>query len=188
VLDKLKGDIDEILALVAKCPADLQSTALKAILEEWFKVNAAPAPPIVTPASSAVPNPPKTELPPAVRTFMVANSLSDAQMEKAFQPLGASAQLMVFDVPGQGKANKQISLAVLLSVRQALGSGVFSCRLEDLRTMCLHYNIYDAANFARNLKAKGTLFRPRSRPDDLELSGPGMKQAATIIKEIVAAG
>lgn len=189
MLDKLKTDLDEMLSLVKKCPSDLQEVAFKTLLEHWLRTNAAPPAPI---PMQGTPSPPPTSPPQPVATsrhanfqpFMVANSLTDAHLQRVYHPLGAGAQLMVGSIPGTGKRSQQVSLALLIAVRQAMASGTFTCALEDLRQMCLHYNCYDSANFAATLKSNSTLFKGRKKGEDLELSAAGMKRAAETIKKI----
>jgi hypothetical protein len=188
MLDKLGTDIEEILKLVKKCPSELQEVALRTILDNWFKINAVPATtPAGTPAGGTGTPPPPTDLPQSIAPWMIANSLTQVHLQKVYHPVGSNAQLMIADIPGTGKASKQISLAVLLSVRQALGGGSFGCGLEELRQMCLHYNCYDTANFASNLNSTKNklLFKSRKKGEDIELSGPGTKKAAEVIKSTV---
>lgn len=186
MLNKLGADFEEILKLVKKCPTELQEVALKTLLDNWFRLNAvtpAPGPP---PLGTSPPPPPPTpsSLPASFAPFMVANALTEAHLGRVYHPVGPAAQLSIADAPGKKKAAKQISLALLLSVRQAMGGGTFGCVLEDLRQMCLHYNCYDTANFAATLNHNASLFKPRKKGEDIELSGPGMKKAADVIKSV----
>ena len=80
-------------------------------------------------------------------------------------------------------ADQQATARVNL-LRQAIADGSFKCTLEELRQMCVHYDCYDVPNFAANLKTYKQLFIPRKKGDDLGLSAPGIKQAASIIKAI----
>jgi hypothetical protein len=118
---------------------------------------------------------------------MAAYGITDSQLQKVYHPVGPAAQLMVTTLPGTGKAGKQVTLALLLSVKQALGTGSFGCPLEELRQMCLYYAVYDPPNFAKNLRNNKTLFKPRQKGEDMELSGPGMKRAGALIKELSTA-
>ena len=94
MLDKLKADFDGILELVQKAPAPLQETALKMILERWFATNGG-----VIPPPQPTPPPPAqialaaTQVPANVRAVMVANALTEAELEKVMHPLGPNAQL-----------------------------------------------------------------------------------------------
>jgi hypothetical protein len=108
-------------------------------------------------------------------------------LDKAFHPIGPGAQLLASDIAGTGKATKQVNLAILLAVRQALDSGSFTCTLKELREMSVHYNCYDSANFSANLKSHKHYFKPRDKGADLELSGPGLKKAGDLIKAIASA-
>jgi hypothetical protein len=187
MLERLKVDLDNILALVKKCPAELQETALKTILEHWFRSNVEPACSTqrTSPSSrEALQGAGQADLPQVVRTFMVANATADSELGKVFHPLGPGVQLVSSDLPGQGKGGKQMNLALLLSVRQAITGGGFGCPLEELRQMCLHYDCYDVPNFAANLKRNSQLFKPRKKGEDIELSAAGMKRAAGVIKQI----
>jgi hypothetical protein len=182
MLDKLKADFDRIMELVNKTPAPLQETALKMILEQWFCANAAPMP---------VPPPPPAQLgprgvPDAVKPFLTSNAITTEILEKVFHPTGPGAQLLASSIPGNGKANKLVSLSLLLCVKQALESGIFTCALKDLRELAVHYDCYDSPNFAKTLKAKKNYYNPREKSMDLELSGPGRRKAGEIIKSIAA--
>jgi hypothetical protein len=189
LLDKLKADFDGILELVNKVPAPLQETAFKMILEKWFATNAAPPSP-PAPRSGTPPPPPalgaQTGVPDAVKPFLTANAITTEILETVFHPAGPGAQLLASGIPGTGKAAKLISLSLLLCVKQALETGSFTCTLKDLREMAVHYDCYDSPNFSKNLKASKGYYNPREKGADLELSGPGRKKAADIIKAIAA--
>lgn len=190
MLDKLKADFDGILELVNKCPASLQEMAFKTILEHWFTSNAVPAVPSKSQGqgnqdsgSQAA----STGVPDAVKPFLTANGITSEMLDKAFHPTGPGAQLLASDIAGTGKATKQVNLAILLAVRQALESGSFTCTLKELREMAVHYNCYDSANFSANLKSHKHYFKPREKGAGLELSGPGLKKAGDLVKAIAPA-
>ena len=192
MLDKLRTDLDEILVLVKKCPTELQSVALKTLLEHWLLLNA-PATMAATPPPPAAPTPPAPpppvtggEIPQLFRTQMIATGLTQLEVGKGFHPVGPGAQLVAPEIPGTGNARRQVNLALLLSARQALDGGQFGCGLEDLRQMCLHYNCYDSSNFAATLKNNSELFKSRKKGEDIELSAQGMRKAANLIKQIAA--
>jgi hypothetical protein len=190
MLDKLKADFDGILELVNKCPANLQEMALKTILEHWFASNTTLAAPLKGQGSgnqSFGASAASTGVPDAVKPFLTANGITSEMLDKAFHPTGPGAQLLASDIAGTGKATKQVNLAILLAVRQALESGSFICTLKELREMAVHYNSYDSANFSANLKAHKNYFKPREKGADLELSGPGLKKAGDLIKAIASA-
>lgn len=187
MLDRLKADLDSIIETVKKCPTDLQEAAFKVLLEHWLRKNDPVTThvfptgvPTTVPASAIL----DTSLPQLFQTFIRANELTVHELGKVFHPLGPGAQLVASDVVGKGKAGKQLTLALLISVRQAMADGSFKCALEDLRQMCVHYNCYDGPNFAANLKNNSQFFKPRKKGEDIALSAQGMKQAATIIKSI----
>jgi len=189
MLDKLKADFDGIIELVNKAPAALQETAFKMILEQWFSANTAPKPvppsPPTTPAplGSGSPAAPGI-LPDAVKPFLTANAITTDILEKVFHPTGPGAQLLASSIPGNGKANKLVSLSLLLCVKQALESGSFTCTLKELRELAVHYDCYDSPNFSSNLKANKKYYNLRQKGADLELSGPGRKKVGEIIKSI----
>jgi hypothetical protein len=182
MLDKLKADFDEILALVNKTPASLQETALKMILEHWFKEHV-PQNPAEQPGGAGAPI---SGVPDAVKPFLTANAIMTETLEKVFHPPGPGAQLLASSIPGSGKANKLVSLSLLLCVKQALEAGTFTCTLKDLREMAIHYDCYDSPNFSTTLKANKNYYKPREKGENLELSGPGLKKAGDIIKSLAA--
>ncbi len=129
MLDKLKADFDGILELVAKVPDPLKETAFKIILGRWFAANAVASPPTAPPPGTPSPAAAGVGagLAQSFKAFMVANALTEAELEKVMHPLGPNAQLAVSQIPGTGKATKQVNLALLLSVKQALTAGAFGC-------------------------------------------------------------
>lgn len=188
MLDKLKTDFDDILSLVNKAPAPLQETALKMILEHWFTTNAPVTPPQAPPTNKGGgAAPPVTGVPDSIKPFLTANAITTDVLERVYHPAGPGAQLLAGEIPGNGKASKMINLSLLLCVKQALESGNFTCALKDLREMAMHYDCYDSPNFSSNLKSYKNYYKPRERGQHLELSGPGLKKAGELIKEIAQA-
>ena len=103
MLAKLKADFDGILELVQKCPANLQETALKTILEHWFTSSTATPPKSEGgQGSSGVPGPSPPVMPDPVKTFMTANGITAETMAKAFHPIGPDAQLLVTEALSAG--------------------------------------------------------------------------------------
>jgi hypothetical protein len=187
MLEKLTADFDGILELVTKCPAPLQETAFKMILERWFTANAVDgtvAKPDFAPKTGGSAG--SSNVPDAVQPFLTANAITPEMLDKSFHPAGPGAQLLVSTIAGTGKAPKLANLAVLLCVRQGLDSGSFSCTLKQLREMAVHYDCYDSTNFSANLKQYKGLFKPRDKGADLELSGPGLKKAGELIRAAAA--
>jgi hypothetical protein len=189
MLDKLNADFDKIMELVKKTPAPLQETALKMILENWFAVNVTQKQTSIVPSSSeAVVHSVSVGVSDAVKPFLTANAITIDILEKVFHPIGPGAQLLTASIPGNGKANKLVSLSLLLCVKQALESGNFTCTLKELRELGIHYDCYDSTNFSHTLKANKNYYNPREKGADLELSGPGRKKAGEIIKSIAVEG
>lgn len=190
MLDKLKADFTTIIELVNKAPAPLQETAFKMILEQWFNSNiaskVAPQPPTPPAPPGAGAAPAFGIAPDAVKPFLTANAITTEILEKVFHPIGPGAQLLASSIPGNGKANKLVSLSLLLCVKQALESGSFKCTLKELRELAVHYDCYDSTNFSTILKANKNYYNPRDKGADLEISGPGRKKAGEIIKSIAA--
>jgi hypothetical protein len=182
MLDKLKADFDGIIELVNKTPTPLQEMAFKMILEQWFSANTAPK--AVSPAAPPAPLGPGAPaasggVPDAVKPFLTANGVTTDILEKVFHPTGPGAQLLASSIPGNAKASKLVSLALLLCVKQALETGSFTCTLKELRELAVHYDCYDSANFSATLKASKNYYKPRDKGADLELSGPGLKKACS---------
>ena len=155
MIDELKRDFDGILELVNKCPQGLQELALKTILEHWFATRNESIDDehldrgTGRPSQGAIG---ATGVPDVVKPFMTAQGITSDVLGKAFHPAGPGAQLLASGIEGGGKAAKQINLAILLCVRQALDTGSFTCTLKELREMAVHYDCYDSTNFSANLK------------------------------------
>lgn len=187
MLDKLTADFDTIISLVNKTPTPLQEMAFKMILEQWFAAN-------TTPKAASLPAADKgsrSEAPPSgapdnIKPFLTANAITTDLLEKVFHPIGPGAQLLTSSVPGTGKANKLVSLSLLICVKHAIESGTFTCTLKELRELAIHYDCYDSPNFSSTLKTNKSYYKPREKGADLELSGAGLKKAGEIIKSIAA--
>lgn len=190
MIDKLKADFDEIIALANKAPTPLQEVAFKMILEQWFIANIAPNPVAQTAGSpgtaGAAAAAPLIGVPDGVKPFLTSNALTTEVLEKVYHPTGPGAQLLASAVPGNGMASQLVSLSLLLCVKQALESGRFSCTLKELREMAVHYDCYDSTNVSKTLKSNKGYYNPREKGADLELSGSGRKRAAEIIKALAA--
>lgn len=190
MLDKLKADFDGIIDLVNKAPPALQEMAFKMILEQWFSANitAKPVPPPPGAGASGGPGAPAAPhgVLDAVKPFLTSNAITTDILEKVFHPVGPGAQVLASSIPGKSKATQLVHLSVLMCVKQALESGAFTCTLKALRELAVHYDCYDSANFSATLKTNKNYYKPRIKGADLELSGPGLKKAAEIIKSIAA--
>jgi hypothetical protein len=189
MLDKLKADFDAIIELVNKTPAPLQETAFKMILEHWFSENISvkalpPAPQSAASGAGGAGAP--VGVPDAVKPFLTANGITTEILERVFHPTGPGAQLLASSIPGNGKASKLVSLALLLCVKQALETGSFFCTLKELRELAVHYDSYDSPNFSKTLKLNKNYFNPREKGADLELSGAGRKKAAEFVKSLAS--
>ena len=166
MLGKLKADFDGILELVNKCPPALQELAFKTILEHWFVTNGQATQQSQGAGQQSQGTTGATGVPDAVKPFMTAQGITSDMLGKAFHPTGPGAQLLAPEIEGSGKSGKQVNLAILLCVRQALDTGPFTCTLKELREMAVHYDCYDSANFSANLKQHKNYFKPREKGAD----------------------
>ncbi len=94
--------------------------------------------------------------------------------------------LVAKKVPGETKKDRMHSVLLLKGIAAYLGSGVARVTHEQLREACVHYDAYDAANFATHLKsfaaeASGT------KSAGYTLTARGITNATEMIKSLVTA-
>jgi hypothetical protein len=94
--------------------------------------------------------------------------------------------LVAKKVPGENKKDRMHSVLLLKGIAAYLGSGVARVTHEQLKEACVHYDAYDAANFATHLKsfaaeASGT------KSAGYTLTARGITNATEMIKSLVTA-
>jgi hypothetical protein len=114
------------------------------------------------------------------------NGLTAAQLSKIFSLGLDQIELVARSVPGTGKKNRMRNVLLLSCTASYLGTGAARTDDETLRESLAHYNAYDAANFARDIRALGPEVSG-SKESGYTLTARGLAAAADLIKEMTTA-
>lgn len=194
--------LDDILALVAKCPDSLKERCFELLLKAYLDSKAGPA----------APHPAATAAHPAAHQAPAGNSTSlVAPLEPAAIPdtlksrfaatagrIGVTPQQLgaLFDfqldpynfhalnVPGANKADKMRNVGLLLCAKSYLTMSGWSADWKEFRAVCIDQNCWDGTNFSANL-AKRELFKDASAGDGLTLSSKGVEAAQALLAQLI---
>lgn len=117
--------------------------------------------------------------------WMTRSGLNPKLLEPFFSLGIDEIDLVTEAVPGSNKKERMRSVLLLKGIAAYLSSGVARVSYEQLKEACLHYDAYDAANFASYLKS----FSPDaggSKGAGYTLSPRGLTTATTLLKGMLA--
>ena len=123
---------------------------------------------------------------PVALKWMRRSGLTSTGLSLLFSLGVDEIDLVAKKVPGETKKDRMHSVLLLKGVAAYLGSGVARVTHEQLKEACIHYDAYDAANFATHLKsfaadASGT------KSAGYTLTARGITNATDMIKSLVTA-
>jgi hypothetical protein len=93
--------------------------------------------------------------------------------------------LVAQSVPGRSKRERMRSVVLLKAIAAYLSAGVPRTSYEQLKQACLHYNAFDATNFATYLKSFAAEVGG-GKETGYTLTPRGLAAATDLIKEILA--
>lgn len=188
--------LDRILALVAKCPKELQETCFEVLLSGYVQIEVGTSRPTNLPAASSPQQVPQTlptqqesSIPQAVLTrFKNTTKRVGIPLEKlealfdfSVDPFGLHA----VTVPGKNNSDKTRSVALLAAARSYLATGAWSGDWQEVKSLCVDQSCYDLANYSIILKkGAGTLFKSVEPGKPIELSSAGIKEAEKLLKTL----
>jgi hypothetical protein len=93
------------------------------------------------------------EISPVAKKWMIRNGL-DAKSLSIVYSLGVGEiDLVAKTVPGKSKREKMHSVFLLQGIAAYLSNGAPRFTHEQMKETCLHYDAFDATNFASNFKS-----------------------------------
>ena len=170
MFEKVKECLDEVISIANKCPEKYQVKCFEILLSSLVRPEA--------PSAVPIPGAPTVSKP----DFFSNYGISEKEWQQVFYFDGNSYSLIAKDLKEKGKAGKQVKLALLLSVKELLNTGVATVSRESLTDACEKHAAYDSSNFATNMKRNINLLLPKG--DGWVLTFPGQEQAAEVIKEL----
>jgi hypothetical protein len=114
--------------------------------------------------------------------WMKQNDISEEALSEVFYRTGDEVQLIAM-VPGRSTRERVQNVYVLAGLSQLLVSGEATYTDAFARELCRRAGCLDSTNHSRYLSDRGNEFTG-SRDRGWVLTGPGLKRAAALVKEI----
>jgi hypothetical protein len=87
------------------------------------------------------------------RKWMARNGLQASELTKVFSLGVDEIDLVAKTVPGKSKRERMRNVFLLRGVAAYLGTGAARFSHEQVKEACLHYDAFDATNFAAHFKS-----------------------------------
>jgi hypothetical protein len=181
--------LDRILALVTKCPRELQGMCFEVLLTGYVQME-------VGAAAAASPQPQQqlatrheSGIPQVVLSrFKAVAERIDVDLEKLealFDFTEHPFSLQTVSVPGKNNADKTRSVALLAAAHTYLATGGWNADWHEVKSLCVEQNCYDLATYSITLKkGVGMLFKNVEPGKPIELSSAGIKEAEKLLRAL----
>jgi hypothetical protein len=120
---------------------------------------------------------------PAGRKWIMRNGLSVDDLSPIFSIGGEEIDLVLKKVPGDKKSKRMRSVFLLKGLAAYLGSGAARFSHADVKETCLHYDAFDAGNFAQYFRGLAAEVSG-SKETGYTLTARGLTAAAEIVKQL----
>lgn len=120
---------------------------------------------------------------PVAKKWMARNGLKPKQLSTVFSLGVDEIDLIAKTVPGKNIKERMHSIFLLKGIAAYLGTGVARFTHEQMKEACLHYDAFDAANFAVNFKSLSSEVSG-SKDAGYTLTARGVANATEMVKTI----
>lgn len=120
---------------------------------------------------------------PSGLKWMRRNGLAVDDLSPIFSIGGEEIDLVLRKVPGESKSKRMRSVFLLKGLAAYLASGAPRFSHADVKETCLHYDAFDATNFAQNFKGLASEVSG-SKETGYTLTARGLTSAADIVKQL----
>lgn len=122
-------------------------------------------------------------IPGRAKTWMRQNDISNDELQQIFHITDGEINLIASEIPGKSTKEKTLNVYILSGAAKLLATGepIFDDKFS--RALCQQAGCYDPTNHAAYLKTKGNGLSG-SKDKGWTLTAPGLKQSATLIKEM----
>jgi len=190
-----EASVARVLELVSKCPKELQEKCFEILLSGYVQLEVVGAKPQDhTSQSQKVPQkeqqePPSENVPPAAvpRFKHTAKRLGVPveQLESLFDFTVDPFALQAITLPGKNNADKTREVALLAASRSYFATGSWSADWQEVKSLCVDHNCYDAPNHAANLKkGANSIFKTVEPGKAIDLSNAGIQKADKLLKTL----
>jgi len=191
-----EGALERVLELVARCPKEYQEKCFEVLLSGYVQLEVDGAKPPGLAAQSRLDQqmqrqspPAESHIPPAVLPRFKATSKRLAvaidKLESLFDFSVDPFALHAVTLPGKNNAEKARQVALLAAARSYLAVGSWSGDWQEVKSLCVDQNCYDATNHAVNIKkGASTMFKSVEPGKAIELSSDGVKEAEKLLKKL----
>lgn len=186
-----EGALERILELVEKCPKELQEKCFEVLLSGYVQLEVggvkSPAPAVQSQLGQQQTPLAESHIPPAVlpRFRNTAKRLGVAieKLESLFDFSVDPFALHAVSLPGKNNAEKARQATLLAAARSYLAAGSWSGDWQEVKSLCVDHNCYDAPNHTVNLKkGASTMFKSIEAGKAIELSSGGIQEAEKLLK------
>jgi hypothetical protein len=126
------------------------------------------------------------QLPVRARTWIGQNGLTMDQLQQAFHFESDTAEIIAAELPGKSNKERVRNAYLLSGIKALISTGEAKFEDQTARTLCDLHGVYDHTNHSKALKGRNEF--TGSRDKGWTLTAPGLKEAATLIKEISRLG
>ena len=124
---------------------------------------------------------------PTAKKWMIRNGLNSGQLSGIFSLGVDEIDLVAKSVPGSSKRERMRSVFLLKGLAAYIGTGAARFTHEQMKEACLHYDAFDAANFAANFKTL-TSEVTGDKNAGYSLTTRGLTNATEIVKGMLQSG
>lgn len=119
--------------------------------------------------------------------WLSQNGITISAIDEIFHKEGEKVEVIVGDVPGQGKKSKTQNCYLISGVRSLLEFDEPKFFEADTVSLCKHMGCYDQANHAKTRSDFGNIIAG-SKTSGYTLPAPGLRAAAELIKTMTNIG
>lgn len=113
--------------------------------------------------------------------WMKQYEISDSTLEEFFHKDGDTVEVIVSEVPGDGKRGKSQNCYLLSGVRALLESDEPKFTEAEAVSLCKHMGCHDQANHAKTRSSLGNVVAG-NKTSGFTLPAPGLRAAAELVK------
>jgi hypothetical protein len=118
------------------------------------------------------------------KRWITRNGLQPKDLSTIFNLGGDDLDLIANTVPGKSMKERMRSVFLLKGVAAYLGTGAARFTHEQMREACLHYDAFDAGNFAVHLKSISSEVTG-TKDTGYTLTPRGLANATELVKSII---